>query len=133
MIEFGRIEIGGLDVKITADNRPSPAEQQNRYDTWPGHPPSSPQPTHMFRSSDNDPLTAAIAPPKNESIAAHAARLHPEAAATGKLDVSVMRSTSSSSKIGPRQRPSVLLGQSESGAFRASSCPGTSLISGFRV
>ena len=71
MIEFGRIEIGGLDVKITADNRPSPAEEQNRY-TWPGHPPSSPQPTHMFRSS------------KNESIAARVARLRAEAEATGR-------------------------------------------------
>ena len=35
----------------------------------------------MFRSSDNDPLAAAIAPPKNESTPARAARLRAEAEA----------------------------------------------------
>jgi hypothetical protein len=84
----------------------------------------------MFRSSDHDPLAAAIAPPKNESPAARAARLRAEAEARRvseeideqlKLDRAARR----------RHRPCVkilLLGQSESGVFLASFYLGTSLL-----
>jgi hypothetical protein len=84
----------------------------------------------MFRSSDNDPLAAAIAPPKNESTTARAVRLRAEAEArriSDEIDEQLKQDRASRR----RQRPCVkvlLLGQSESGTFRASSCPGTSFL-----
>jgi len=84
----------------------------------------------MFRSSDNDPLTAAIAPPKNESTAARAARIRAEAEARRVSD-EIDEQLKQDRAARRRQRPCVkvlLLGQSESGTFRAFSCPGTSLL-----
>jgi hypothetical protein len=84
----------------------------------------------MFRSSDNDPLTAAIAPPKNESTPARVARLRAEAEARRVSD-EIDEQLKQDRATRRRQRPCVkvlLLGQSESGTFRASSCPGTFLI-----
>jgi hypothetical protein len=84
----------------------------------------------MFRSSDHDPLAAAIAPPKNESTAARAVRLRAEAEArriSDEIDEQLKQDRASRR----RQRPCVkvlLLGQSESGTFRASSYPGTSFL-----
>jgi len=71
----------------------------------------------MFRSSDNDPLTAAIAPPKNESAAARAARLRAEAEARRVSD-EIDEQLKQDRVARRRQRPCVkvlLLGQSESG------------------
>lgn len=73
----------------------------------------------MFRSSDNDPLTAAIAPPKNESAAARAARLRAEAEAKRVSD-EIDEQLKQDRVARRRQRPCVkvlLLGQSESGTF----------------
>jgi hypothetical protein len=99
-------------------NRASLAEQN-----LPCHPPFSPLPPHMFRSSDNDPLTAAIAPPKHESTSARAARLRAEAEARRVSD-EIDEQLKQDRAARRRQRPCVkvlLLGQSESGTFRASS------------
>jgi hypothetical protein len=85
----------------------------------------------MFRSSDHDPLAAAIAPPKNESSAARAARLRAEAEArrvSDEIDEQLKLDRVSRR----RQRPCVkvlLLGQSESGTFFASSTLGFYLSS----
>lgn len=76
----------------------------------------------MFRSIDNDPLTAAIAPPKNESTAARAARLRAEAEARRVSD-EIDEQLKQDRATRRRHRPCVkvlLLGQSESGTFRAS-------------
>lgn len=84
----------------------------------------------MFRSSDHDPLAAAIAPPKNESPAARAVRLRVEAEARRVSD-EIDEQLKQDRVARRRQRPCVkvlLLGQSESGAFPASSYPTTSLI-----
>lgn len=73
----------------------------------------------MFRSVDNDPLTAAIAPPKNESTAARAARLRAEAEARRVSD-EIDEQLKQDRATRRRQRPCVkvlLLGQSESGTF----------------
>ncbi|KAH9957824.1 guanine nucleotide binding protein, alpha subunit [Russula dissimulans] len=71
----------------------------------------------MFRSSDNDPLAAAIAPPKNESPEARAVRLRAEAEARRVSDEidELLKQERASRR---RHRPYVkvlLLGQSESG------------------
>jgi hypothetical protein len=82
----------------------------------------------MFRSSDHDPLAAAIAPPKNESSAARAARLRAEAEARRVSD-EIDEQLKLDRVARRRQRPCVkvlLLGQSESGTFFASSYLGTS-------
>jgi guanine nucleotide-binding protein alpha-1 subunit len=82
----------------------------------------------MFSSSDNDPLAAAIAPPKNESNAARVVRLRAEAEARRVSD-EIDEQLKQDRAARRRQRPCVkvlLLGQSESGTFRASSCSGTS-------
>ncbi|KAH9993429.1 guanine nucleotide binding protein, alpha subunit [Russula vinacea] len=71
----------------------------------------------MFRSSDHDPLAAAIAPPKNESSAARAARLRAEAEARRVSD-EIDEQLKLDRVARRRQRPCVkvlLLGQSESG------------------
>jgi hypothetical protein len=84
----------------------------------------------MFRSSDHDPLAAAIAPPKNESPAARAVRLRVEAEARRVSD-EIDEQLKQDRVARRRQRPCVkvlLLGQSESGVFPASSYPTTSLI-----
>jgi len=71
----------------------------------------------MFRSSDNDPLAAAIAPPQNETPEARAARLRAEAEArrvSDEIDEQLKQERASRR----RHRPYVkvlLLGQSESG------------------
>jgi guanine nucleotide-binding protein alpha-1 subunit len=74
----------------------------------------------MFRSSDNhDPLSAALAPPKNESAAARAARLRAEAEARRVSD-EIDEQLKQDRATRRRQRPCVkvlLLGQSESGTF----------------
>ncbi len=73
----------------------------------------------MFRSSDNDPLTAAIAPPKNESPAARVARLRAEAEAR-RISDEIDEQLKQDRVARRRQRPCVkvlLLGQSESGMF----------------
>jgi hypothetical protein len=85
----------------------------------------------MFRSSDHDPLAAAIAPPKNESPAARAARLRAEAEARRVSD-EIDEQLKLDRVARRRQRPCVkvlLLGQSESGMFLASFYLGTSLAS----
>lgn len=77
---------------------------------------------HMFRSSDHDPLAAAIAPPKNESPAARAVRLRAEAEARRVSD-EIDEQLKQDRVARRRQRPCVkvlLLGQSESGVFPAS-------------
>jgi guanine nucleotide-binding protein alpha-1 subunit len=77
---------------------------------------------HKFRSSDHDPLTAAIAPPPNETPDERAARLRAEAEArrvSEEIDEQLKQERASRR----RQRPCVkvlLLGQSESGML---SCP----------
>ena len=69
----------------------------------------------MFRSSEHDPLAAAIAPPSNETPAERTARLSAEAEArrvSDEIDEELKRTARR------RQRPCVkvlLLGQSESG------------------
>jgi hypothetical protein len=73
----------------------------------------------MFRSSDHDPLAAAIAPPQNESPAARTARLRAEAEARRVSD-EIDEQLKQERALRRRQRPCVkvlLLGQSESGAF----------------
>ena len=82
----------------------------------------------MFRSSDHDPLAVAIAPPKNESPAARAARLRAEAEARRVSD-EIDEQLKQDRVARRRQRPCVkvlLLGQSESGAFPAFSYLATS-------
>ena len=84
----------------------------------------------MFRSLDTDrydPLAAAIAPPKNESTTARVARLRAEAEARRVSD-EIDEQLKQDRAARRRQRPCVkvlLLGQSESGTFRAFLyCPG---------
>jgi hypothetical protein len=78
---------------------------------------------HKFRSSDHDPLTAAIAPPPNETPAERAARLLEEVEArrvSDEIDEQLKQERASRR----RQRPCVkvlLLGQSESGMLSCSS------------
>ena len=134
MIEFGHIEIGGSRCQ----NNRGPQRRANRVcvsqdkTVVPGHPFSSTT-THMFRSLDTDrydPLAAAIAPPKNESTTARVARLRAEAEARRVSD-EIDEQLKQDRVARRRQRPCVkvlLLGQSESGTFRASSCPGASFL-----
>ncbi|KAI0248951.1 G-alpha-domain-containing protein [Lactifluus subvellereus] len=72
---------------------------------------------YKFRSSDHDPLAAAIAPPPNETLAARAARLRAEAEARRVSD-EIDEQLKQERAARRRQRPCVkvlLLGQSESG------------------
>ncbi|KAH9017575.1 guanine nucleotide binding protein, alpha subunit [Lactarius hengduanensis] len=71
----------------------------------------------MFRSSDHDPLSAAIAPPSNETPAARTARLRAEAEAR-RVSEEIDEQLKAERAARRRQRPCVkvlLLGQSESG------------------
>ncbi len=84
----------------------------------------------MFRSSDHDPLDAVIAPPKDESPAARAARLRAEAEAKRVSD-EIDEQLKQDRVARRRHRPFVkvlLLGQSESGMFLGSSGPETQSI-----
>ncbi|KAI9448616.1 guanine nucleotide binding protein, alpha subunit [Lactarius psammicola] len=71
----------------------------------------------MFRSSDPDPLAAAIAPPQNETPAARIVRLRAEAEAR-RVSEEIDEQLKAERAARRRQRPCVkvlLLGQSESG------------------
>lgn len=87
---------------------------------------------YKFRSSDHDPLAAAIAPPPDETPAARTARLRAEAEArrvSDEIDEQLKQERAARRK----QRPCVkvlLLGQSESGMLLSPlvlDCPSSSI------
>jgi guanine nucleotide-binding protein alpha-1 subunit len=73
----------------------------------------------MFRSSDHDPLTAAIAPPPNETPDARTARLRAEAEArrvSDEIDEQLKQERAARRRLRPCVKV-LLLGQSESGMY----------------
>ncbi|EGO29383.1 hypothetical protein SERLADRAFT_457028 [Serpula lacrymans var. lacrymans S7.9] len=74
-------------------------------------------PSKAFRSSDDDPLARAIAPPLNESLAEREVRIHEEQEAkriSDAIDDELNRQRQAEKK-GPKPIKILLLGQSESG------------------